>query len=91
MKECSAGEFHTSTKLEGYIWISGKEKVKHIPKDQTDDVDMEGQDEDADEELDLLPRLQVFVKPQGEKRCMLSSERGNTTRRGASILAHSRT
>jgi hypothetical protein len=67
VKECSAGEFHTSTKLEGYIWISGKEKVKHIPKDQTDDVDMEGQDEDADEELDLLPRLQVFVKPQGEK------------------------
>ena len=67
VKECSAGEFHTSTKLEGYIWISGKDKVKHIPKDQADDVDMEDQDEDADEELDLLPRLQVFVKPQGEK------------------------
>ena len=52
--------------------------MKHIPKDQADDVDMEDQDEDADEELDLLPRLQVFVKPQEGKRCMLSSELGET-------------
>ena len=42
--------------------------MTHVPKGQADDVDMEDRDEDADEELDLLPRLQVFVKPQEKKR-----------------------
>ena len=51
--------------------------MKHIPKDQADDVDMEDHDEDADEELDLLPRLQVFVKSQEEKG-VCSQEREET-------------
>ena len=38
--------------------------MTHVEKDQADDVDMEDHDEDADEELDELPRLQVAVKPQ---------------------------
>ena len=41
--------------------------MTHVPKDQADDVKMANQDEDADEELDFLPRLQVFVKSQEEK------------------------
>ena len=52
VKERAAGEFHTSTKLEGYVWIAGKRDVTHVPKDQADDVQM--QDDDAhepDEEL----------------------------------------
>ena len=77
VKERAAGEFHTSTKLEGYVWISGNEKLKHIPKRQAGDVDMEDHDEDADAELDLLPRLQVFVKSQEEKG-VCSQERGET-------------
>ena len=88
VREFAIGEFHTSTKLEGYVWIAGERKMAHVPKGQADDVDMEDHDEDADEELDLLPRLQVFVeasgKEEGRKRCKLSSERGNTNRRGAS-------
>ena len=64
VREFSTGELHTSTKLEGYIWISRNEKAKHIPKDQADDVDMD----DHDEELELMPRLQVFVKLGQEKK-----------------------
>ena len=77
VKECGTGDFHTSTKLDGYIWISGNEKVKHIPESQTATVDMEDHDENADEELDYLPRLQVFVKPQEEKG-VCSHEREET-------------
>jgi hypothetical protein len=68
VREFATGELHTSTKLEAYIWIEGKTKVKHIPKDQVDDVDMEDHDKDVDEELDRLPRLQVFVKLGQEKQ-----------------------
>ena len=64
VREFSPGELHTSTKLEGYVWISRNEKVKHIRKDQADDVDMD----DHDEELELMPRLQVFVKLGQEKK-----------------------
>ena len=84
VREFTTGEFHTSTKLEGYVWIAGGGNVKHVPKDQADDVDMEDHDEDADEELDLLPRLQMFVKPQEKKmeeKGVSSPERGNTRTR----------
>ena len=67
-REITTGEFHTSTKLEGYVWIAGERKMTHVPKGQADDVDMEDHDEDAHEELDLLPRLQVLVKPQEKKK-----------------------
>ena len=66
-KDIGAGEFQTSTKLAGYVWIAGEKKMTLVPKDQADDVDMEDRDEDADEELDDLPRLQVIVKPQEKK------------------------
>jgi hypothetical protein len=65
-KDIGAGEFQTSTRLAGYVWIAGEKKMTHVPKDQADDVDMEDRDED-DEELDDLPRLQVIVKPQEKK------------------------
>ena len=77
VKECGTGDFHTSTKLDGYIWISGTQKVKHIPESQTATVDMEDLDDNADEELDVLPRLQVFVKPQEDKG-VYSQEREET-------------
>ena len=66
-KECGTGDFHISTKLDGYVWIAGKDKVKHIPEKEKATVDMEDHDDDADEELEFLPRLQVFVRPQEEK------------------------
>ena len=73
-KDIGAGEFQTSTKLAGYVWIAGEKKMTLVPKDQADDVDMEDRDEDADEELDDLPRLQVIVKPQ-ERRMMTKALR----------------
>ena len=76
-RECGTGDFHTSTKLNGYIWIAGNEKVKHIPGNQTATVGMEDHDEDADEELEFMPRLQVFVRPQEEKG-VCSQEREET-------------
>ena len=58
-----------STKLNGYIWIAGKEKIAHIPEKEQQNIDMEDHedDDDADEELKFLPRLNVFVRPQEEK------------------------
>ena len=47
VREFTAGEFHTSTKLEGYVWIAGKRRTTHVPKGQADDVDMEDHDEDV--------------------------------------------
>ena len=68
VKECGSGDFHVSTKLDGYIWIAGTEKIAHIPEKEMENVDMEDHnDDDADEELEFLPRLQVFVRPQEEK------------------------
>ena len=49
--------------------------MKHIPGNQTATVDMEDHEEDADEELEFMPRLQVFVRPQEEKG-VCSQERG---------------
>ena len=63
VRECGTGDFHTSTKLDGYIWIAGNEKIAHIPEKEKATVDMEDHDDDADEELEFLPRLQVFVRP----------------------------
>ena len=71
------GDFHTSTKLDGYIWIAGKDKVKHIPEKEKATVDMEDHEERADEELEFLPRLQVFVRPQ-EEQGVCSPEREET-------------
>ena len=81
VKECGTGDYHISTKLDGYIWIAGNEKIAHIPETEKANVDMEDHDDDdddADEELEFLPRLHVFVRPQEEKSGS-SQERGTTT------------
>ena len=69
VKECGSGDFHTSTKLDGYIWIAGTEKIEHVPGKEQDDIDMEDHeaDDDQDEELRNLPRLDVSVRPPEEK------------------------
>ena len=69
VRECGSGDFHLSTKLDGYIWIAGKEKIAHIPEKEQQNIDMEDHedDDDADEELKFVPRLHVFVRPQEEK------------------------
>ena len=69
--------------LMDYIWISGNEKVKHIPQSQAATVDMEDHDENADEELDLLQRLtslcvKSWARSESRERCMLSREREET-------------
>ena len=61
-KDFSAGELHTSTKLDGYVWVANTEKVIHVPRDQADDVEMK--DDDVQEETQFLPSLQVIVRPQ---------------------------
>ena len=66
-RDLSAGELHTSTQLDGYVWVANAEKVIHVPKDQADDVDMENGD-DAQEETQFLPSLQVIVGPQVKTR-----------------------
>ena len=69
-KDLGAGEFHTSTKFDGYVWVANTERVVDVPKDQADDVDMEddddddGDDDDVQEETQLLPSLYVIVRPQ---------------------------
>ena len=108
VKECGSGDFDVSTKLDGYIWIAGKEKIAHIPEKEQQNIDMEDHedDDDADEELKFLPRLNVFVRPQEEKGtssqereeegvCFPERERGNTntysTRRGYCMVELRRT
>ena len=54
--------------------------MMQAPKDQADDVEMEDDnDDDAEDETEFLPTLEVSVKPQEKerRRCKLSSERGN--------------
>ena len=71
-KDLGAGEFHTSTKFDGYVWVANTERVVDVPNDQADDVDMEEDDDDGDddddedvqEEKEFLPSLQVIVRPQ---------------------------
>ena len=65
-KDLGAGGFHTSTKLDGYVWLATTDKMAHVPKDQAD-VNMED-DEDADEEVELLPALEVVLRPQAEEK-----------------------
>ena len=75
----SAGAFHTSTKLDGSVWLENTEKMVHVPKDQADDVNLDD-DDDAQEEVEFLPTLQVIVRPQeGSKKeeDVSSRERGN--------------
>ena len=48
VKECGSGDFHTSTKLDGYIWIAGTEKIAHIPGKEQENVDMEDHEADDD-------------------------------------------
>ena len=43
-RDLHAGEFHTSTRLDGYIWVANTSKISHVPNDQADDVDMEEND-----------------------------------------------
>jgi len=78
-KDLGAGAFHTSTKLDGSVWLANTEKMVHVPKDQADDVNMDD-DDDAQEEVEFLPTLQVIVRPQeGSKKeeDVSSRERGN--------------
>ena len=67
-RDLDAGEFHTSTKLDGYVWVANAEKIAHVPKDQADDLDMEDDDDDDDDQDDTtsLPSLQVTVRPQAK-------------------------
>ena len=69
VKECGPGDFHLSTKLDDYIWTAGEEKIAHIPEKEQQNIDMEDHeaDNDADEELEYLPRLDVFARPPEEK------------------------
>ena len=61
VRECGSGDFHTSTKLDGYIWVAGKDKIAHIPESEQQNVDMEDHDDDdAEDELEFLPRLTSF-------------------------------
>ena len=70
-KDLGAGEFHTSTKLDGYIWLASDDKMIYVPKDQADDVNM---DDEIEEEVELSPTLEVIVGPQ-EKEDVSSQER----------------
>ena len=45
-KDLGAGEFHTSTKLDGYVWLANTDQMVHVPKDQADDVNMDDDDDD---------------------------------------------
>ena len=86
VKECGTGDFHTSTKLDGYIWIAGNEKIAHIPEKEKATIDMEDHDDDdADEELEFLPRLQVSVRPQEEKG-VCSQEREETPQESEEVV-----
>ena len=68
-----------STKLDGYIWIAGNEKIAHIPEKEQQNIVMEDpeDDDDADEELKFLPRLnQCLCEATGGKAIRLSRKRG---------------
>ena len=80
-KDLSAGEFRTSTKLDGYVWIAARDKMVHIPKDQAEDVEMQAGDDEEEEQEDSLPKLEVIVRaqvPEEQKEEDVCSEgRGN--------------
>jgi hypothetical protein len=78
--DLNAGDYHTSTKLSGDVWVASSEKVAHVPKDQADDVNME--DPEEDDETQFLPSLHVVVRPQEKDKAdegVGSLQRGNPT------------
>ena len=46
----ASGIFHTSTKLSGYVWLGSDTKAVHVPEDQAGDVQMDADDDAADDE-----------------------------------------
>ena len=81
VKDIHGGDFHTSKKLDGYIWIASDSKFKQVWKDQADECNMDDEDDaEDDEEVELL---HVFTKAgccretSGKRRCKLSAARGN--------------
>ena len=62
----ASGTPHTSTKLSGYVWLGSDTKVVHVPKDQAGDVQMDADDEEADDETNELPSLSVKVQKDDE-------------------------
>ena len=60
-KDLGAGDFHTSTKLDGYAWLANTDKIVHVPKDDDvnmDDVNMDDdEDDDVQDEVEFLPTL----------------------------------
>ena len=84
-KDLNARDFHTSTKLSGYVWVASSEKLAHVPKDQADDVNMEGPEED--DEAQFLPSLHVVVRPQEKDKAdegVGSLQKEETPQHGAS-------
>ena len=68
VKDLNGGDFHTSKKLDGYIWTAIDSKFTHIPKDQADDLNMDDEvDAEDDEEVEFLPQLDVAVRPQAKE------------------------
>jgi len=79
-RDLCAGEFHTSTKLDGCVWLATRDKMGHVPKDQAEDVDMEGDDDE--EEVEFLPTLEVSVRsqvPEEQKDEDVCSQKGEET------------
>ena len=67
-KDIGAGEFHSSTKLQGYVWIGTRDNIVQIPKGHAEDVEMqEGDGEEEEEEEDSLPTLEVSIRPQPQE------------------------
>ena len=82
-KDIGAGEFHSSTKLQGYVWIGTRDNIVQIPKGHAEDVEMqEGDGEEEEEEEDSLPTLEVSIRPQPqreEKEEDVGSQKGEET------------
>ena len=64
-RDLHAGEFHTSTMLDGYIWVASTSKISHVPNDQADDVDMEEDDEHGTQASHFL---KVTVRSREEEK-----------------------
>jgi ABC-type Na+ efflux pump permease subunit len=61
-----------------HVQIDG---MLHVPKNQADDVNMDD-DDDVDEEVELLPTLEVIVRPQEKSKKeddVSSQQRGETS------------
>ena len=59
-KDLGAGDFHTSTKLDGYAWLANTDKIVHVPKDQADDVNMDDDDDDEDDDDDVQDEVEFL-------------------------------